>query len=359
MGPDTDLIVAACRAAADDAGIDLADIDGIGVQAHYLPGPDTAAIVGALGIREVNWNEDGGIGVSSVAAAADALAARRAKAIVVCKVMDTVSTISSPPIDAGTGQVQGPAQFDVPYGLGYTMQRVALASRRWMDRYGITEEQVGWLCITEREHAMRNPRAPLHDPITMQDYLASRWITEPLRLLDCDYPVHGAFAYILTREDQAKTLRHEPVYFLGWTDLGGAGAMSPHLLPEFTDGLRPEVEQLYADTGLQPRDMDVWMLYDGFSHLALQWIEELGLVERGQAGAYVEGGTRIRFDGEHPLNTNGGQLSEGRLHGAGHILEAVEQLRGTAGDRQAKKADHAIVSSIMPYAGAAGIFGRK
>jgi len=107
----------------------------------------------------------------------------------------------------------------------------------------------------------------------------------------------------------------------------------------------------------RPEQMDLWFLYDGFLHFVPMWMENLGLVPRGEAGNYLEGGDNIRLStGEHPLNTHGGQLSEGRLHGQGHVLEAVQQLRGTAGPRQTKtKANYAIISSVFPATGAAGI----
>jgi acetyl-CoA acetyltransferase len=131
-----------------------------------------------------------------------------------------------------------------------------------------------------------------------------------------------------------------------------------HLQPEILEGMSPFAETVYRDAGFGPRDMDLWFMYDGFSFFVLHWMENLGLVPRGEAGNYVDGGTRIRFDGEHPLNPHGGQLSEGRLHGHGHILEAVQQLRGNAGPRQAKKANTAIISSVFPDTGAAGILMR-
>jgi acetyl-CoA acetyltransferase len=355
---DMQLTLAACRAAANDAGLDPADIDGINIQVHHYPPPDTAGVITGLGMRQVNWREDGGIGVGSLARAANALEAKQCHTIVVCKVMNTAAPISTPEIDTDTGAVGGPGQFEVPYGLGYTMQRVGLTSRRWMHRFGVTHEQVGWLCVVQREHALLNRHAIMRSPLSLEDYLASRWISAPLRLYDCDYPVNGAFAYIITREDRSRSLLHEPVFLLGWVD-SGIAATTFHLYLEDVGGMIPLAQQLYTDTGLRPEQMDVWLLYDGYSFFALQWMENLGLVPRGESGAYVEGGSRIRYDGEHPLNTHGGQLSEGRMHGAGHILEAVQQLRGTAGERQAKRAEFAIVSSAFPNSGAAAIFGRK
>lgn len=356
--PETQLAIAACRAAAEDAGIASAAIDGINIQVHHYPPPDTAAIVAGLGIGDIHWSVEGGLGVGALARAAQVVDAGICDAVVVCKIMNTIAPVNTPDIDADTGGVAGTDQFEVPYGLGYTMQRVGFMKRRWMHRYGITDDQVGWLCVTQRRHAQLNPHAILQKPLTLEEYRESRWIAEPVRLLDCDYPVNGAFAYVLGRPRLAEAMGTVPVDLLGWSG-PGEGDVIPHLRPEAADGIGPLARELYADTGLQPADVDVWLLYDGFSFLAMQWMEQLGLVPPGESGHYVEGGERILHTGEHPVNTHGGQLSEGRMHATGHILEAVQQARGTAGARQARRADHVIVSSAYPFNGAVALFGRR
>jgi acetyl-CoA acetyltransferase len=356
---EIELGLAACRMAAEDAGIDTADLDGINIQVHHYPPPDTAVIVAGLGMREVKWEEDGGIGVTSLARAAGALDAGVCDYIVVCKIMNTIAPVGTPLIDPDTGRVGGPGQFEVPYGLGYTMQRIGLTSRRWMDRYGITDEQVGWLCAMQRDGAQLNARSIFKDTLTVDDYLASRWIADPVRLLDCDYPVNGAYAYVLTRDDLARDLRHPPIHLLSWA-IAPYDLLDHHFISEdLGQGPTPWLREMYADAAVRPDELDVWLLYDGFSFFALQWMESLGVVPRGESGNYCEGGTRIRFDGEHPVNPHGGQLSEGRMHGAGHVLEAIQQLRGTAGDRQAAKADHAVITTAFANTGSAAILGRK
>ncbi len=356
---EIDLGVEACARAAEDAGLEPGDLDGINIQVHHYPPPDTGEIVARLGMHEVKWTEDGGIGVTAIARAADAVARGRCDRVVVCKIMNTVAPVLTPLIDPDTGRVGGQAQFDVPYGLGYTMQGIGLTTRRWMHRYKITSEQVGWLCTTQREHARLNPHAVLHDPLTLDEYLASRWIADPVRLLDCDYPVNGAYAYVMTRVDAARDLRHPPVLLLSWAESSHDQMAYNNLPEELGDGPTGWLSEIYRDAGIGPDELDVWMLYDGFSFFAMQWMESLGLVPRGESGSYVEGGRRIGIDGEHPVNTHGGQLSEGRLHGAGHILEAVQQLRGNAGARQANKADHAVVTTSFPNTGAAAILARS
>jgi acetyl-CoA acetyltransferase len=355
---EVELGIQACRQAAEDAGIDSAEIDGINIQVHHWPPPDTDAIVRGLGAKQVRWREDGGFGVFSLASVASALDAKQCDVVAVCKIMNTDAPISAPALEGDAAS--GPWQFEVPYGLGYTMQRVGLIARRWMHRYGIRPEQVGWVPVIQREHALLNPHAYFKDPLTLDDYMSSRMISDPVRLHDCDYPVNGAFAYIASRGDRARALRRRPVYVNAWAESGFpyTELFAPYLLAEDVGGPMPMAQTLYSDAGLSPADMDLWMLYDGFSYLALMWMENLGLVPRGEAAAYAEGGERIRYTGEHPLNTHGGQLSEGRLHGAGTILEAVQQLRGEAGARQAARAEVAIVSSGFPNIGAAAILSR-
>jgi acetyl-CoA acetyltransferase len=226
-----------------------------------------------------------------------------------------------------------------------------------MERNGVTDEQVGWLCVVQREHALLNPNAIMKKPLTIDEYSASRWIADPIHLLDCDYPVNGAYAYIVALPEMAEAAGTVPVPLLAWAGPGEGDAI-PHLRPEGGRGQNALAQEVFADARRVPSEMDVWLLYDGFSFLALSWMEELGLVGPGEAGAYVDGGTRIRHTGDHPVNTHGGQLSEGRMHAAGHILEAVQQLRGTAGARQARDAGHAIVSSAYPYNGAVAIFAK-
>jgi len=163
----------------------------------------------------------------------------------------------------------------------------------------------------------------------------------------------------MTSEDRAKDLKHPPVYLKGWA--GADNARSKGVPFDPWKGMSPTAKILYEDTGVSPDEIDLWFVYDGYSFLAFMWLENLGLVKPGEAGPYVEGGERIRFDGEHPLNTHGGNLSEGRSHGAGHILEVVRQMRGEAGERQVSKADHAILSSAFPYptGGGCGIISRE
>jgi acetyl-CoA acetyltransferase len=214
-----------------------------------------------------------------------------------------------------------------------------------MHEYGTTEEDLGAVVLTCREHAQLNPAAAWYGhPLTMEEYLAAPMIASPLRILDCDYPIDGAVAIILTRADLASKLRHEPVYvnsvahatgpdpdWDNWDDLGTM--TSAHC-----------AEQLWAGTDLKPSDVDVAEIYDGFSHLALNWFEDLGFVDKGDAGAFFREG-RAKLGGDLPCCTDGGQLGGGRLHGFGKVAEATMQLRGQCGDRQVEGAEVAVACS--------------
>ena len=357
--PEVELAVEACKMACEDAGMDPADVDGINPQVHHYPPPDTAEIVNGIGMREVRWQREGGIGIGPCGIAAQAMESGECESVLIVKIMNTSAPIMTPQIDPNSGGVAGPTQFDVPYGLGFNMQRCGLIARRYMYDYGYSEEDLGWIPVVQREHALLNPWAVMKTPITIDDYMSSRPIAEPMKLFDCDMPVNGAFAILMTREDRARDLKHRPVYLKSWAaspERGGGGGLE--LIGQGVDaagGVMPWAQEIYRDAGIEPDEIDLWFPYDGWSYLVPLWMEALGLVGRGEAGTYVKGGERIRLGGEHPLNTHGGQLSEGRLHGMGHLLEATQQLRGTAGPRQAGKANTAIISSAIPLTGAAGV----
>jgi acetyl-CoA acetyltransferase len=204
---------------------------------------------------------------------------------------------------------------------------------------------MGAIAVNARRNAQLNPQAVMRKDLTMDDYLASRMISDPLCLFDCDVAVDGAVAVIVSTRDHAAGLPHAPVLFEAvgsalrgraswdqWQDLtqtaaAGAGA------------------HMWSRTELEPADVDVAGLYDGFSVLSLFWLEGLGFCGRGESGPFVEGGQRIALDGELPLATGGGHLSAGRLHGFGHLHEVCLQLRGEAGERQVADAQIGVTSA--------------
>jgi acetyl-CoA acetyltransferase len=181
-------------------------------------------------------------------------------------------------------------------------------------------------------------------PITLDDYLAARLISDPLSLLDCDVPVDGSIALVVSAADRAADGPNRPVRVEAIGGSPGQGGWDQR--PDYPKMASSDAAaQMWGRTSLTPRDVDVAELYDGFTFLTLAWLEALGLCGDGEAGPFVEGGKRIALDGELPLNTYGGQLSAGRMHGYWVVHEAVLQLRGTAGTRQVPGAEVAVVSA--------------
>jgi acetyl-CoA acetyltransferase len=214
-----------------------------------------------------------------------------------------------------------------------------------MHLYGTTKEQLGWLAVSSRRNAQRNPRAVLQDPMTLDDYMAARTISSPFGLLDCDIPIDGAIAFVVSTEAFAPDCPRRPLRVEAIGGSSGAGAWTGR--PDYPKMASVDAAaQMWSRTDLRPADVDVAQLYDGFTFLTFAWLEALGLCGEGEAGPFVEGATRIALDGELPLNTYGGQLSAGRMHGYWVLHEACVQLRGDAGERQVPdRPEVAVVSN--------------
>jgi acetyl-CoA acetyltransferase len=356
LGVDTrPLVVDACLAALSDAGLTTTDIDAI----FEYPGVGTqnaTLVQRLLGIGDLKAYADiGGTGPSGLAAAMSAVAAVESGVCDVALVYRSVDrewgqqsgTVVAPP-------ASGPAQFQMPYGdFGGIIPAIAMKKFRRLAELGGSEQDYGWIAVNARTWAARNERAVLTDPLTMDDYLSSRFVAEPLRLLDCDYPVTGACATIITTAERARDLRAIPVT----VDSVAFGTGSR---PDwtFTDdfifgGTIGCARRLWEKSSLTVEDVDVAELYDGFTHITISWVEALGFCEIGGFGDWVDAGKRIGPGGDLPLNTNGGQLAAGRLHGLSFLNEAVQQLRGECEDRQVLDARVAVVANAHgPQCGA-------
>jgi acetyl-CoA acetyltransferase len=340
------LTIEACLAALADAGLGPNDVDGM---ATYPAGYDSVAcfyVVDSLGIPRLDWFEDLSgwmpAAVTPVIAAADAVARGACETALVFR--SVKRNKARPPGIGADGRVGGDMQFRAPYGDTMTSQWLAMWARRHMHTYGTTEEHLGRFAVSCRDHATRNPRAPLRDPITLDDYFSSRIVTTPFRLLDCDFPVDGAGAAVLTTLERARDLPRPPAVIKG-----GVFATGPrpdwdqwHDLTHMAS--RYAAEHLWAQSGLTPADVDVAEVYDGFSWLALCWLEDMGFCPKGEGGPFVADGNTA-LGGHLPTNTHGGSLSGGRLHAITHVVEAVEQVRGEAGARQVDGAEVAVVTA--------------
>jgi len=229
-------------------------------------------------------------------------------------------------------------QWTLPFGAVSAANWLALVAQRRFHEFGLTREQMGQIAINNRRNAGLNPKAIYADPMSMEDYLAARMITTPLCLFDCDAPCDGSTALIVSHRDVAGDLDH-PAVQINAVGTALRGRPSWDQFDDMTTmAARDAGEAVWKRTELRPTDVDTAQLYDGFSILAIVWLEALGFCGRGESGAFIEGGANIARDGVLPLNTAGGQLSGGRLHGFGLIHEACLQLRGEAGARQVVRA---------------------
>ncbi|MEZ5168559.1 MAG: thiolase family protein [Acidimicrobiales bacterium] len=332
-----DLTIEAALRAIDDAGLTVADIDGVSTY------PGMGGVFGGATGAEVH----------DAAAALAQLARRRRRRPAASSGRSTRQCSRWPPVwpgtcwstapswraaagpcgpagAAGAGRCRSSFQFLIPYGVTSAANWISCYARRHMHDYGTTREQLGAIAISARTNAATNPQAIYTDPMTMDDYLTVRMISDPFGLYDCDVPCDGSTAVIVSHRDFAPDVRHGVVH----VNAMGTALRGRPSWDQFDDlttmAMRDSAASMWERTELTPADVDTAQLYDGFSWLAMAWIEALGFCGKGEGGPFVEGGARIAPDGDLPLNTWGGQLSGGRLHGFGFLHEGVMQLRGTA-----------------------------
>ena len=250
----------------------------------------------------------------------------------------------------------GDAQFLAPFGCISVIQSHAMAWRRYMHQYGATREHLGTLAVNSRRNANLNPRAFFYSkPMTRDDYLAARPIAEPFCLFDCDVPVEGCVALVMTSAERARDLRRPPAYIAGHgQNTASRRSLLFYTLDDYLANGQSLAAKLWSSAGLGPADMDAAQLYDGFAPSALYWLEAAGFCKRGEAHAFIQDG-RIALEGELPVNTFGGSLSEGRLHGMGHIAEAVFQVTGRAERRQVPDAAAVCALDGSPMMRGSGI----
>jgi acetyl-CoA acetyltransferase len=331
---DVELTVESAKAAIADAGISASDIDGIATIG------DTPIAVTAkhLGISP-DWT-GGSMGhyglLTPVVDAFKAVGHRAARHVLVYRTVNMMGGEAIQERSDGTQMEVPPAMRDITRILAmhaYSAPNwLAMHLRRHMHLYGTTREQIGWLAINSRRNAGLNPNAAYRDPITMEDYLSARMISEPFGLLDCDVPVDGSIAVVVSRAEHADACKHPVrVDAVGGSDGAGGWDQRPDY-PKMASA--DAAREMWDATDLRPADVDVAELYDGFTYLTMAWLEALGFCSDGESGPFLEGGSRIALEGELPLNTYGGQLSAGRMHGYWVLHEACLQLRGEAGERQ-------------------------
>jgi len=336
--------------ALDDAGLSVPDVDGMAVFRvgdSVLP----AILAQSLGIRDLKWFVDqfggGSASHSIVGQAALAIHAGVAETVVCYRALNARSEFRM----GGTGRPLVDAvetQYQAPFGYFTPPQQFAMATRAHMDRHGTTAEQLGTIAVQQRANAMLNERAMMRKPMTLDDYLASRWVVEPLRLFDCCLETDGAVALVLTSAERARDLPHVPVLIsgAGW---GSGQTLYSNQQPDPTRTAATEMaRRLFEMAGVGPEDIDVAELYDCFTYSVLVQLEDYGFCDKGEGGAFVESGATA-LGGPLPVNTHGGFLSEGYVHGLNHVYEAVSQLRGDAGARQVPDARVALSTAQAGY----------
>jgi acetyl-CoA acetyltransferase len=234
----------------------------------------------------------------------------------------------------GTFKASGYTEHNLPFSAPSAAIWIAMFAQRHFHQYGTTREQLAWIALNARRNAQVNPKAIYRDPMTLDDYMSVRMISTPFCLYDCDVPCDGATAVIVSRRDRAKDMPNAPlrVEAVG-TRIDGRPSWD-----QFDDlstmANRAAGKQIWERTELKPADVQMAQLYDGFSWITMSWLEALGLCGIGESGPFIDGGQNIARDGRLPLNTHGGQLSSGRLHGYGFLHEGATQMWGQAGERQ-------------------------
>jgi acetyl-CoA acetyltransferase len=371
-----ELAVEAVLAACADAGVDVADVDGMCRFTAPFETVSEAMLVRALGIRELSFFAQaphGGEALGAVVAhAAAAVSAGLANVVVVYRALSQSKGGRFGRADRGGSGGDGPAadvvvpeqdnlSFAWPYGLMSPGQLFALWARRYASVHGLSDEDLtrtlGTIAITQRQYANSNPAAMMRDrKLDWDTYRNARMISEPLRLFDLCLENDGACAFVVTSAETARTLRDDPVYVLSATQ-----TLSPYREPMgiYTGGEMLELfppaaaDRLFDQAGVTGKDIDVAELYDATSYMTLRSLESYGFAADGAGWRYVlEQGTGP--DSPLPVNTHGGHLSEAYLHGMNGILEAVRQLRGTACNQVAG----AEIALVGAPAGSATILAR-
>jgi acetyl-CoA acetyltransferase len=342
------LAAEASIAAIRDAGLTPADIDGMAT--FTLDSSDELLLMRTLGIQEVNfWSRApfGGAGANTtVMQAAAAVASGAAKHVLIWRAFNERS-------GRRFGQPQDPGttlgwNWYLPFGLDTPAKIYSLTFQRYMDAYGLTNEDFGLYPVIARKHAATNPNAWYHgSPITLEEHQNSRWIVEPiLRKLDCCQESDGGVAMIITTPERAADLPHKPVLLRAIVDsqLMNGHVMFNYYLDDHTryEECYKAAERLWEMSELRPEDIDVATIYENFSPIVFMQLEGYGFCRPGEARDFIAEGN-IELTGSIPVNPHGGLLGEAYIHGVNNILEGVRQIRGTAAN-QIPGAEHALVA---------------
>jgi acetyl-CoA acetyltransferase len=342
----------AAVAALADAGLEAHDIDGATTW-----GGDANDFAHMLGMTPLRWHLNVDISpafISPAVHAATAVATGQCDTAMAFRLM--MQQPSSAALATGGATLGATSaddtQFLYPFGDFSPTQWAGLMMNRYLHDSDATEEHFAEFASIQRTHAGLNDNALQRTPLTPEEYLASPYISKPLRLLDCDYPCDSGSAVIFTTEERARDLR-QPVVLVEAMALSAVHDMNFEIMADMTRTAPVHcAEQLWSRTDLRPGDVDTAQLYDGFSVITFQWLEALGLCEPGAAGPFIAAG-HTRLGGSLPTNTDGGACNVGRRHGANFCIEATRQLRNQCAERQVDGAEVAVwANAVGPFAGA-------
>jgi acetyl-CoA acetyltransferase len=335
------LAAEASLAAIRDAGLTPADIDG--TVTFVQDTNDEMHLIRALGIPEIRWmarTPHGGAGShATVGLAAAAVASGAAKNVLIYRAFNERSGQRfGQPISGGYMDLAKARSLTFSFGLDTPAKFYSLWYQPYMERYGVTNEDLGHYVVTARAHAATNPAAWFYGrPITLEEHQSSRWIVEPiLRLYDCCQESDGGVAIIVSSLERARDLRKPPVRIAAAAQsfLMGGEIMANYYRGDIAT--MPEAksmrEQLKSQSGIGPEDIDAAMIYENFSPVVLMQLEAHGFCGPGEAKDFIKSG-QIKLSGKLPVNTNGGLLGEGYIHGMNNITEAVRQVRGEAANQ--------------------------
>ncbi|GAB3506251.1 lipid-transfer protein [Amycolatopsis cihanbeyliensis] len=348
------LAAEAVSSALADAGLSPSDVDGL--VSFTMDGNSEIAVARELGMGDLSFfsriHYGGGAAAATVQQAAMAVATGAAEVVVAYRAFNERSGQRFGQVSTAAAQQVNSSgvdnSFHYPMGIATPAATVAMLARRYLHEYGATSEDFGRVAVLDRKHAATNPKAWFYGrPITLAEHQASRWVAEPLHLLDCCQESDGGVALVITSLRRARELRNPPAVIAGAAQ--GSAPDQYVMTSYYREELAalPEMGvvggQLWRQAGIGPADVDVAVLYDHFTPYVLMQLEELGFCGRGEAKHFIRDG-ELELDGGLPLNPHGGQLGEAYIHGMNGIAEGVRQVRGTASN-QVTGARHVVVTA--------------
>jgi acetyl-CoA acetyltransferase len=344
------LTLEASLAAIRDAGLDPKDIDGV---IPYSSGGIVAEdFITNFGLPDLRYSAvtpmGGASPVAAIQTAVMAVATGVANHVLVALGRGSISAAGGRITGrlAQMPQMKVVGEFEMPLGTNAPAQFYAHMARRHMEMYGTTSEQFAEVALTCRENALLNDRSIMKKPMTLADHQNSRMIADPFRLFDCCLDNAGAAAVIVSHVNRAKDCAHEPIFISGVAEGHPDSPSAITQRPDITTlGLAKAAPIAFRMAGVTPADVDVAEIYDCFTWTVICQLEDLGFCKKGEGGDFIGSG-RIRRDGELPINTHGGLLSEAHIAGMNHIVELVRQLRGDCGERQIKDAEVGLVTGF-------------